>query len=338
MSEQNPQSPSSPSAKTVISDTSRRSQVVITRADKESLAIHTPVMNAAGILGFGMAYRDEIKLDKLGAIVTAPITYEPRQPARGARVVPLDAGVLIHTGLPNPGLRKALELYQPAWALLPAPVILHLVATDTRDIRRSIEILNEADGVDAVELGLLDDMDWEQVARLVKAAVNHSEKPIIVRLAMETAYETAQSAADAGAHALVVAGPPRGVARDPHSAHLVGGRVYSPVLKPIILQMVGKLRRLVPHVPIIGAGGIHSQQDARDYIQAGAVAVQVDTVTWVKPRVLEYIARDLGGMVVTRDTGAFADEWHEGMGETEQTARQKPLRQGKTPPDEQPRR
>jgi dihydroorotate dehydrogenase len=79
--------------------------------------------------------------------------------------------------------------------------------------------------------------------------------------------------------------------------------------------MVERLAKRIK-VPIIGAGGIHSPEDARDFIRAGAVAVQVDSVTWINPKMLEIIARDLGGMVVTREAGAFPDEWYPGMGNT----------------------
>jgi imidazole glycerol phosphate synthase subunit HisF len=82
----------------------------------------------------------------------------------------------------------------------------------------------------------------------------------------------------------------------------------------------------VVDIPVIGAGGIHSQQDARDFIEAGARAVQVDSATWVQPNLLEYIARDLGGLVLTRPVGALADEWHPGMGETERKAREEDQR------------
>jgi len=45
--------------------------------------------------------------------------------------------------------------------------------------------------------------------------------------------------------------------------------------------------------------------------------VQIDSLTWVQPKQLEAIARDLGGLVLTQPHGAFADEWHPAMGETE---------------------
>ncbi|MEM6530477.1 MAG: hypothetical protein AAF653_19420, partial [Chloroflexota bacterium] len=83
------------------------------------------------------------------------------------------------------------------------------------------------------------------------------------------------------------------------------------------LHLVTRLLKRIQNVPIIGAGGIHTQQDARDFIEAGTVAVQVDSVTWVLPRMIEIIARDLGGLVLTRQSGALADEWFAGMGQTD---------------------
>ena len=85
----------------------------------------------------------------------------------------------------------------------------------------------------------------------------------------------------------------------------------------MVLQLVQSLRQRIEHVPIIGAGGIHSPQDARDYLDVGAVAVQVDAVSWVQPNLLERIARDLGGTLKTRMADALPDEWNPDMGDTE---------------------
>ena len=63
----------------------------ITRPGKNSLVIETPVMPAAGTVGFGDVYRELIQFEKLGALVTNPVTYAPWSPATGTRVVPLDA-------------------------------------------------------------------------------------------------------------------------------------------------------------------------------------------------------------------------------------------------------
>ena len=89
--------------------------IEIARPGKTSLIVSTPVMPAAGTVGFGDRYRSLIDFDKLGAIVTNPATIAPWRPAAGTRVISLDAGVLIHTGLPNPGLAKVISRNRRAW-------------------------------------------------------------------------------------------------------------------------------------------------------------------------------------------------------------------------------
>ena len=296
--------------------------IEITRPGKHSLFVETPVMPAAGTFGFGDVYQNLVKVEKLGAVVTNPVTYEPWFPAGGARVVPLDAGVLVHTGLPNPGLSTVLKTYRSVWRRLPVPVILHLVATSVDHVRKSVSRLDNEETINAIELGLNEDITWKETADLVKAAVSQTEKPVLARLPMQDAYEIADAAVESGADALVVAAPPRGTARDPLTGRLVSGRVYGPLVKPVVLHIVGRLVRRID-IPIIAAGGIHSQQDARDYLEAGAVAIQVDSVIWIQPHILEHIGRDMGGWVITRPAGAYPDEWHPGMGETEEQQRQK---------------
>lgn len=296
--------------------------VEITRPGKNSLILETPVMPASGTFGYGEVYRDLVNVEKLGAIVTNPVTYDAWNPASGTRVIALDSGILMHTGLPNPGLNKVLKRYREQWIASSIPVIVHLIATTEEHVRKSAARLDEEEGVSAVELGLNDDIGWKSAEMFVKAAVERTEKPVIVRLPLHDAYEIAQPVADVGAAAVVVSAPPRGTARDPKTGKLVSGRIYGPIVKPIVLRVVGQLIRRID-IPIIGAGGIHSRQDARDYMDAGARAVQVDSLIWTRPHMLEVIGRDLGGWIVTRMAGALPDEWHEGMGDTEKEKRQK---------------
>ncbi len=289
----------------------------IVRSRKYSLTVSTPVMPASGTVGFGDRYRDLLDFEKLGAFVTNAATIEPWRPARGTRIIPLDAGVLVHTGLPNPGLAKVIKQYRRAWANMPIPVILHLLGTSARQLKRALPLIDEAQEIAAVELGISDDSDAADAVSLV-AAASQMEKPLLARLPFYECQQLALPLAAAGADALVLTAAPRGTARDPHSGRLVSGRVYGPLIKPMILRTVGRLRRQLPEeLPIIASGGIHSPQDARDYLEAGAVAVQVDTATWAQPKMLERIARDLGGWVATRQKDALPDEWNPEMTHTE---------------------
>ena len=291
--------------------------IEIARPGKTSLIVATPVMPAAGAVGFGDRYRALMDYDKLGAIVTNPATIEPWNPASGTRIVSLDAGVLVHTGLPNPGLAKVISRNRRTWASLPIPVILHLVGTSASQMKRAVELIDDVDEIAAVELGLSDDIHEADAVDLVAAAAR-MEKPLLARLPFYETYQLALPIADAGADALVLTAPPRGTARDQHTGRLVSGRVYGPLIKPMVLRLVGRLRRQLPdELPIIASGGIHSPRDARDYIEAGAVAVQVDTAIWAQPKMLERIARDLGGWIATRQKDALPDEWNPDMSHTE---------------------
>ncbi len=293
--------------------------VTVTRSNKSSLTIDTPVMPAAGVFGYGDEYRDLIQLEKLGALVTNPVTVSAWSPSSGTRVVPLESGVLVHTGLPNPGLNKVINTYRSMWSRMPIPVVLHLVITNAEEAKRGAARIEEEDSITAVELGIADDLEASEAAKQVAAFVEASEKALIVRLPFGVSADFAEAVIDAGAGAVVLYAPPRGTARDA-GGRLVSGRVYSPIVKPLVLRSVGQIVRRV-NAPVIGAGGIHSAADARDYLDAGAVAVQVDSLTWINPKMLEIIARDLGGLVITQPLGALPDEWNPGMGETERRRR-----------------
>jgi dihydroorotate dehydrogenase (NAD+) catalytic subunit len=291
--------------------------ILLTRPGKTELAVDNPVIAAAGTMGNINAYKGMVNLKKLGAIITNPVSYYPRKPAVGVRVVPLSSGVLVNTGLPNAGTSAEVKRLRRTYDSLGIPLIMHLIATTPEEVGKAMRIIDTANMIVGVELGLPDDISWQDAAALTEAAIRQAEKPVIVRLPLYDAYEIAQAVADVGAGALVVAAPPRGIARDPISGSMVTGQVYSPTTKTMALHLVNRLKNRIKDIPVIGAGGIHTQQDARDYMEAGTVAVQVDSVTWVLPRMIEIIARDLGGMVITREQGALADEWFTGIGQTD---------------------
>jgi dihydroorotate dehydrogenase (NAD+) catalytic subunit len=282
---------------------------------KQSLHIANPVIGAAGIFGFAGEYGSLIDLAKLGAIVTNPVTYQPRRSAAGTRVVPLDSGVLIHTGLPNPGVHKLYREQAMRWKNSPTLIIVHIIGATPEEIANCAEVLEGREGVAAIELGLNDEIVPREVRATISGVKAKTQLPVLVRLPLYFAAHLATAAEDGGADALVIASPPRGTARDPISGQLIGGRIYGPWLKPLALRAVGQVARRT-QLPVIGAGGIHNPADARDFIEAGAVAVQIDSIAWVRPEMVEIIARNLGGSEVTRVAGALPDEWRPGQGET----------------------
>jgi dihydroorotate dehydrogenase (NAD+) catalytic subunit len=257
---------------------------------KHGLTLSSPVMNAAGSLGFGHEYRGLLDPTHLAAFVTNPLTYKPRTPAHAPNALVLGEGLLVHTGLPNPGVRQALRRWDKEWARLGVPVILHLAATTPAETVHSLDLIERAQGIAALELGLREDVTEFEAGQLVRAALGGP--PVLARLPL--AHNTAAlaaAAAQAGADALVVAAPPRTETR--LEGESVRGRLYGPGCLAKALEAVREVAALNLGRPIIGAGGIYSLEAAQAMLAAGAVAVQLDAAIWTRPKIVE----ELRGLV-----------------------------------------
>lgn len=284
-------------------------------SNKQSLTLHTPVIGAPGAFGFATEYSRVIDLSKLGAIVTNPLTLKGRTSAAGMHVAAIDSGVVLHTGLPNAGLRRAHREYAPRWKNSPCPIILCLAADNETEITELCMQADQIDEISGVYLMLRDDFAMREIRGYVAAARMGTQLPLLVELPFLTAMQATNAAVEGGADALVVSGTPRGSAREPATGKIMPGRVYAPWVKAINLRAVAQIAPRV-NIPVIAAGGIFNPYDARDYIEVGAKAVQLDAVVWIRPSMVEIIARDLGGLEYTRPSGALADEWYPGFGET----------------------
>ena len=51
------------------------------------VTLHSPLLNAAGTMGFGSSYADYIDLHRLGGLVTRTMTVKPRAGGGGAPAV-----------------------------------------------------------------------------------------------------------------------------------------------------------------------------------------------------------------------------------------------------------
>jgi len=259
---------------------------------KMGLTLHNPVMPAAGCFGFGTETADLVDTTGLGAIVVGPFTARPRRGAHPPRAVPLADGVLIHTGLANPGITAAIRQYANAWESSPVPVIAHVAGTAPDEVLACCEHLGEVSGVAAIELGLPDNTYDSEVHKLVLAARSSTFHPLIVRLPLTYADELCEVAVDAGADVLTVAAPPRGTVWHEASQRLIQGRLYGRFVQPLMLRSLCLVNDLVD-VPLIACGGIHTVEDALICIQVGASAVQIDSAMWVQPSSLAAIAAQL---------------------------------------------
>jgi dihydroorotate dehydrogenase (NAD+) catalytic subunit len=77
----------------------------------------------------------------------------------------------------------------------------------------------------------------------------------------------------------------------------ITGGLSGPAIRPVAVRCVWQVKRALPHLPILGMGGIRSGLDALQFILAGASAVSVGTAVFGDPtapvRVLTELAAAL---------------------------------------------
>lgn len=253
---------------------------------KQDLTFSTPYMNAAGTLGFAPDYRAPVPWDSFGAFVTNALSLRARKPTANPSLVEYPGGFLLHTGLPNPGLTAAIKKYARRWADSRLPVIVHLMADRPEETMRMVQSLEGLENIAAVELGFAPLQADDIILLTIEMALG--ELPLIVSLPVEQVLSLGARAIQEGAAAISLAAP-RGMIRlisgispkregKSMAAELVTGRLSGPALFPQALLTVRDAAQT--RIPVIGAGGVGSKENADAMISVGALAVQMDASLW----------------------------------------------------------
>jgi dihydroorotate dehydrogenase (NAD+) catalytic subunit len=241
---------------------------------RQELVLDTPYLNAAGSLGFAPPAAWALP-ERIGAFVTNPVSATRRTPAAERTALPYPGGVLLHTGLPNPGLNAVLRQYAQRWARSTAPVWVHLMPQTPAQAREMIGRLEGTEGVMTIELGLPPECSAEEALALVGAAAG--ELPLTVCVPLQRCGENWLNELPAGSVSAITISAPRGsLVRS--GGQVVSGRLLGPGLFPLVLSA---LRNLLPlRLPVIAGSGVYRKADAEVLLSAGATAVQVDGVLW----------------------------------------------------------
>lgn len=271
---------------------------------KQGLTLRTPIMPATGIMGFSNTYRRLVPLETLGAFVTNPMTARPRRGARPPRAIPFPGGLLIHTGLQNPGTAAVIRYHRKRWERSPVPVIAHVVGVNTDEAMASVDRLSNVEAVAGIELGLPDSLAIEEAVGIVATVGRACTPPLIVKLPLFKAFDLIQHILELDiVDAVTVAAPPRGTIR--HRGQAVTGRLYGPATLPLSLWVLGQVASLTNGaLPLVGCGGIYSVENAIAVLEAGAAAIQVDSYIWRDPAGFTHLAQILGDMQTKNGTAS----------------------------------
>jgi dihydroorotate dehydrogenase (NAD+) catalytic subunit len=273
------------------------------------IQLRNPVIAASGTFGYGVEFEDIVHLSKLGGLVVKGLSKEAMIGNPPPRLWETAAGMLNAIGLQNIGAQAFLEEKLPRLRQIKNIVVIANVFGYTReDYERTIQILNDGEGIAAYELnvscpnttqgGLQFGSDPRTLDEVVTTAKRVAQRPLIVKLSpnVTSIAQMAYVAQEAGADAVSLINTFVAMAIDPETrrpriANVTAG-LSGPAIKPIAVRMVYDAAHAVK-IPVIGMGGISTAADVVEFLLAGATAVQIGTASYWDPCATEKIVDEL---------------------------------------------
>jgi dihydroorotate dehydrogenase (NAD+) catalytic subunit len=269
--------------------------------DIGKVKLKNPVLLASGTCGIaGREFESYFNLSDLGGIVTKSLSINPRTGNSTPRVVEIpNCGILNSIGLQNPGIDYFIKEELTYLKEKNATIILNVVGESMEDYLAVIDKIKDKKEITAIELNLscpnvdggLDfSQDPTKTSQLVSEVKKLTSIPVWAKLSPNVTDITliAKACIDSGVEGLTLINTVIGLALDkktlkPVLPRATGG--YSgPAIKPIALRMVYQTHKKFPNTPIIGIGGIHTTQDAIEFLACGASAIQIGTASFKNPK------------------------------------------------------
>ncbi len=287
------------------------------------IPLKNPIIAASGTFGYGVEFEDVVHLSKLGGFVVKGLSKEPMIGNPPPRLWETAAGMLNAIGLQNIGAQAFLGEKLPHLREIKNIVVIANVFGYTReDYERTIEILNDGEGIAAYELnvscpnteqgGLQFGSDARSLDEVVTTAKRVARRPLIVKLSpnVTSIAQMAYVAQEAGADALSLINTFVAMAIDPETrkpriANVTAG-LSGPAIKPIAVRMVYDAAHAVK-IPVIGMGGISTAADVVEFMLAGATAVQIGTASYWDPCATEKIVDELQAWCSEHEVAKLSD-------------------------------
>ncbi len=264
------------------------------------LVLDAPLMTASGTAGHGDELGRFFDLSRLGAVVVKSLSADPWPGNPAPRVHQTAGGMLNSVGLQGPGVSAWRGEELPPLLATGATVVASIWGRTVDDYARAAEALAEApDGLVAVEVNLscpnldggahLFAHDPDATTAVLEATAG-LELPRWAKLSANTdrLVEVATAAAEAGADAVTLINTLMGMAVDVVARRpILGagkGGLSGPAIHPVAVRAVHDVHVALPDLPIVGAGGVSTVEDAVELLLVGASAVQIGTATFADPR------------------------------------------------------
>ena len=278
----------------------------------------TPIFTASGCASSGKELSQFFALKDVGAIVTKSVMTKPRHGRPTPRMAETPSGMLNSIGLQGPGIDAFLANDLPWLLEQKARVVVSIAGETIEEYSTLARKIRSASGISALEVniscpnvenrGLVFACDPDASRRVIDGVRKTigGELPIIAKLSPDVTNlpEIAKGVVDAGADALALINTVLGMVINletmkPHLGGKTGG-LSGPAIKPIAVRAIYQVHAAMPHVPILGMGGVSSGRDALELILAGASAISVGTASFGNPTALITIQNELRELLAAR--------------------------------------
>ena len=267
-----------------------------------------PVMTASGTFGYGLEFADLVNLEDIGGIIVKGTTLKPREGNDYPRMVETASGMLNCVGLQNKGVDYFCKHIYPQIKDIGTNMIVNVSGSSIEDYAECAARINELERIPAIELniscpnvkqgGMAFGVTAKGAQSVVEAVRQVYQKTLIVKLSPNVTdiAEIAIAAEYAGADAVSLINTLMGMAIDierrrPLLSINTGG-LSGPAVKPVAVRMVWQVAHAV-RIPVVGLGGIMTDEDAIEFLMAGASAVEVGTANFIDPAVSVKIAQGI---------------------------------------------
>jgi len=278
----------------------------------------SPIFTESGCASSGKELAQFFALKDIGAVVTKSVMTKPRHGRPTPRMAETPSGMLNSIGLQGPGIDSFLANDVPWLLEQKARVIVSIAGETIEEYSTLARKLRSVSGLSAVEVniscpnvenrGLVFACDPDASRRVIDGVRKTigGELPIIAKLSPDVTDlpAIARGVVDAGADALALINTVLGMVinLDSMRPHLGGktGGLSGPAIKPVAVRAIYQVHAALPHVPILGMGGVSNGRDALELILAGASGVSVGTASFGNPTALIQIRDELQTLLAAR--------------------------------------
>jgi dihydroorotate dehydrogenase (NAD+) catalytic subunit len=284
-----------------------------------------PILTASGCAGSGKELSQFFPLSALGGIVTKSIMLKPRSGRATPRMAETPSGMLNSIGLQGPGIDLFLENDIPWLQSQGVRIVISIAGESVEDYAVLARRVRGISGVAALEVNIscpnVENRGQvfacqPETARAAIEAVRRNvggDFPIIAKLSPDVTdiAAIATEVVSAGADGLALINTVLGMVIDtntmrPKLAGKTGG-LSGPAIRPVAVRAIYQVHQALPHVSILGMGGVSSGQDALQLILAGASAVSVGTATFGNPLAAMTIKSELETLLSEKGFSSTAE-------------------------------